>query len=129
MPLTQVRRDQALNKSEFHSRLRSWLEKNEDAKATIGPEATYGFTPWVYVRDGFRLFKLNADTEQQAVGQYLELLRQHDDDLRWEITASQQHKMTAVAYGPELRRLKPFHLYAAGIASAPRRSRRLRSAS
>ena len=127
MPLEQVRRDQAVNKSEFHGRIRDWLKHSDDA--TVGPKAAYGRRPWVYVRDGFRVFELNADTTREAVGQYLELLRQHDDDLRWEITASQRDKMTAVAYGPERRRLKPFYLYAAGIASALRPGRKPRSAS
>jgi hypothetical protein len=105
-----------LNKSEFHSRLKDfWLHSSDDE--TVGPKAAYGRRPWVYVRDGFRVFMLNADTKREAVGQYLQLLRQHDDDLRWEITASQQKKMTAVAYGPEQCRLKPFYLYAAGIAA------------
>lgn len=127
MPLTQVRRDQALNKSDFHSLLSDWLHNSNDE--TVGPKATYGRRPWIYVRDGFRVFMLNADTKREAVGQYLKLLRQHNDDLRWEITASQQNKMTAVAYGPERRRLKPFYLYTAGIARVPKGSRRPRSAS
>jgi hypothetical protein len=126
--LTRVRRDQALNKSEFHGRLRDfWLHSSDDG--TVGPRAAYGRIPWVYVRDGFRVFVLNADTKREAVGRYLELVKQHSDDLRWEITASQQDKMTAVLYGPERHRLKPFYLYAAGIASAPKRSRRPRSSS
>jgi len=128
LPLEQVRRDQALNKSGFHSRLADFWHHNAD-DATVGHEAAYGRTPWVYVRDGFRVFVLNADTTRKAVGRYLELVKQHGDDLQWGITASQQGKMTAVAYGPERYRLKPFYLYAAGIASATSRRRRPRPAS
>src|SRR5713226_6470783 len=121
MSLTQVRRDQALTKSEFHGRLRdSWLQNPDDT--TVGPKADYGRKPWVYVRDGFRVFVLNADTKREAVGRYLDLVNQYGDDLRWEIRASQQGKMTAVAYGPERCRLRSFYLYAVGIASATTRS-------
>ena len=110
MPLAQVRRDQALTKSAFHRQLRDfWLHNSDDE--TVGPNAALGFTPWVYVYDGPGLFKLNADTKRKAVGRYLKLVKQHSDDLRWEITASQRGKQTAVAYGPKGSPAKSFYLY------------------
>jgi hypothetical protein len=110
LPLTQVRRDQALNKSEFHSRLKVFWRRNSD-EAAVGPKAAYGGRPWVYVLDDRRIFVLNADTKRKAVGEYLELVERHSDDLRWEITASQRGRQTAVAYGPKGSPAKSFYLY------------------
>jgi hypothetical protein len=110
VPLTQVRRGQALNKSEFHRLLRDFSRHNSD-DATVGLKAAYGGRPWIYILDEGRVFVLNADTKGKAVGRYLELVKQHSDDLRWEITASQRGKQPAVAYGPKGSPAKSFYLY------------------
>ena len=128
MPLKEVRRNQALNKSEFHERLRDfWLHNSDDA--TVCPNAAYGRRPWIYILNEHRVFVLNADTKRKAVGEYLELVTQHSDDLRWELRPSQQGKMTAVAYGPHGLPVQSFYLYAADVASAPMRTQGPRSAS
>lgn len=112
MALEQVRRERALDKSEFHDRLRSWLAKADDV--VIGPEGVDGRTGWVYVRDGSDLFVLHADTPRNAVQAYLQLVAQFGDGIEWEIAESQRGKMTAVVYGPQKMRLRSFYLYAAG---------------
>jgi hypothetical protein len=112
MPLKQVPRDEALTKSEFHGRLRDWLNNTEEER--IGPENVDGRTSWVYVRDDTNVFGLHADTKRSAVDRYLQIVTLHSDDLRWEIAESQRGNMTTVVYGPERLRYKPFYLYATG---------------
>jgi len=128
LSLREVRRDQALNKSEFHKRLRDFCDHNSD-DATVCPNVDYGRRPWIYILDEHRVFVLNADTKRKAVGEYLDLVAQHPDDLRWELRPSQRGHMTAVAYGPDELPVQSFYLYATGKVSAPKRTQGPRSAS
>ena len=112
MPIERVGRDQAITKVQFHSRLRRWLDSTDDA--IIGPEDVDGRTSWIHVCDDSRMFVLHADTRREAVAFYLHLVELHGDGSIWEIAPSQRGKMTAVVYGPEKVRLKPFYLYVGG---------------
>jgi hypothetical protein len=112
MPLAQVRRREAVTKSEFHRRLRTWRDTTDDTQ--IGPVGGRGQTPWVHVRDGSGLFALNADTKRQGVEDYLQLVKLFGDDLQWKVVASRAGKMTALEYGPEGRSIRYFYLYVAG---------------
>jgi hypothetical protein len=109
--MERVRRDQALNKHEFHERLRNWFNTTDDF--VIGPGEVIGPTPWVYVRQGSGIYQLHADTPREAVGHYLQEVGSHGDDLQWEIVESQRGKMTALVYGPQKIRLTSFYLYVA----------------
>jgi hypothetical protein len=109
MPIERVGRDQAISKGQFHSRLRDWLDSTSDA--VVGPEGVHGRTSWIHVRDGSTMFVFHADTPREAVTFYLHLVELHGDDLAWEIAPSQRGNMTAVVYGPENVRHKPFYLY------------------
>jgi hypothetical protein len=128
LSLKEVRRAQALNKSTFHEQLRDFWRHNSD-DATVCPNYAYGRRPWVYILDEHRVFVLNADTKRKAVGEYLDLVTQHNDDLSWELRPSQRGKMTAVAYGPDGLFVQSFYLYAAGGASGTSHDPRRRSAS
>lgn len=109
MAMHQIRTKDAVTKSRFHSMLRQWIEDTNDE--TIGPEGIRGQTPWIHVRDGSTLFFLNADTRRKAVETYLQFVALHGDNIAWTIVPSQRGNMTAVAYGPEVIRHKPFYLY------------------
>ena len=109
MAIEQVRRADALNRSEFHRRLREWIDNSDDP--VIAPQIERGQTPWIYVRDTPRMFVLNADTGRPAVVSYLKLVERFGNDLKWEISASDRGNMTAVVYGPEEIRIKPFYFY------------------
>lgn len=109
--MERVLRDQALRKSEFHQRLRDWLDNTHES--VIGPEGIRGQTGWVYVRDGSDVFVLNADSRRKGVDGYLQMVSLHGNDLHWAITESQRGNMTAVVYGPEKLKQKWFYLYAA----------------
>jgi hypothetical protein len=109
MPLEQVPRDRALSKTEFHRRLRNWIESTDDA--TVGAEGVHPRTNWVHVYDGSDIFDLHADTRREFVEKYLQIVAIHGDDLQWELTESQRGKMSAVVYGPNKIREKSFYLY------------------
>jgi hypothetical protein len=107
--MEKVGRRNALSKTEFHQRIRDWLQNTDDT--VIGPEdSKYARTGWV-VRDRSDILVLNADTPRAAVNRYMGLVSQYGNDLRWDRAESERGNMTAVAYGPEKLRCKSFYLY------------------
>jgi hypothetical protein len=110
MPFERVGRNEALSKSEFHQRIRDWLDKTDDE--VIGPhDIKYPRTGWVHVRDGSDILVLNSDTPRDAVDRYFHMVTRFGNDLQWNRTESQQGKRTAVEYGPDKLRCKSFYLY------------------
>jgi hypothetical protein len=108
--MEQVRRREATSKSEFHQRLRDWLDNADDK--VIGPEGIN--TPELAgsnVRDGFNILVLNADTPRDAVDRYPDMVIRYGNDLQWNRAESQGREMTSVEYGPEKLRCKSFNLY------------------
>lgn len=79
MTLTEVPRDRAVTKSQFHAMLRAWLGATRDPG--IGPENMRGQTAWVHVREGSTMFALNADTKRESVSEYLDLVDAHGDEM------------------------------------------------
>jgi hypothetical protein len=108
MPLEQVRLNEAVDKSEFHSLLRDWLNSADDS--TIG-DADFGKSAWLHVRDAAARYRLNADTTRQGVAEYLQLVERYGDGLKWSVVANRDGVENAVAYGPESRRVRRFYLY------------------
>lgn len=109
MPLKRVRRTEAIDKAEFHRRLRFWLDCCDDKQ--IGSEQVVGVTDWIFVRQGSDLFALHADTKRSAVDAYMKLVNAQGDDMPWQVTTSNRGKGTAVVYGTREVRLTPFYLY------------------
>jgi hypothetical protein len=109
MPAERIKRGDAISKKRFHALLQRWIETTDEE--VVGPEDIDERTSWVHVREGGVVFGLHADTSRKAVRSYLQLVRFQDDDLAWEIVASQKGKMTALVYGPDRVRIKPFYLY------------------
>ena len=108
--MERVGRSEPLDKSEFHKRLRDWLDRTDNN--VIGPDdIKYPRTGWVHVRDGHRILVLNDDTPREAVDRYLRLVMRLGNDLQWNPAKSQRGKMTAVEYGPDKLRCKSFNLY------------------
>jgi hypothetical protein len=108
--MDKVSRREPLTKSEFHHRLREWLDKTDEN--TVGPLGIdYPRTGWVHIRDGSNVLVLNADTPRDAVREYLQMVTRVGDDLLWNRAESQRGKMTAVEYGPDGLRCKSFNLY------------------
>ncbi len=112
MPLRRVRRAEALDKQEFHRRLRFWLEYCDDQQ--VGSEDVPGVTDWIFVRQGSELFSLHADTKRKAVESYLKMVETYGDDMLWQPTTSKRGQGTAVVYGPDKVRHIPFYLYFRG---------------
>ncbi len=109
MPMERTGRGEWISKSEFHSRLRRWFRDTNDA--VIGDPDAHALTAWVWVRDGHRLARLNADTTRDAVAAYLELVRTLPE-IDWSIVPSARGHPTKIAFGPDRIVLPAFHLYA-----------------
>lgn len=110
MPMQRVGRGEWIGKGEFHSRLRRWLRDTDEE--LIGDADAHALTAWVWIRDGHRLARLNADTTRQAVNDYLELVRSAPGELEWSIVPSARGHFTKIAFGPDRVILPSFHLYA-----------------
>jgi hypothetical protein len=108
--MQRVGRGDWIAKAEFHSRLRRWYRDTDDA--VVGDPAAHALTAWIWIRDGHRLARLNADTTREAVGLYLELVRSLPGDVEWSIVTSARGNLTKIAFGPERVILPAFHLYA-----------------
>ena len=111
MPMDRVTLREALNRREFHRRLKEWLENTDDP--AVGPEG-YGQNGLVHVSDGESIFKLNTDTKRHGVQAYMQLLAQHGDGIDWHVTTSQRGNSTAVTYGPNRLHISGFYLYLVG---------------
>ncbi len=115
MSMDRVRQSEAISKSEFHTRLRTWYTGTDER--TIGPPAVDERTAWVHVRDGNSVYKLHADAHREAVAAYLALVDRHGDDLAWTVTPNKQGRENAVGFGPEAVRSEPWlYLYLVGPA-------------
>lgn len=110
MPMDRTGRPDWISKAEFHSRLRRWLRDTDEP--VIGDPDAHALTAWVWVRDGHRLARLNADTTRDAVDEYLALLRTVPGDVEWSIVPSARGNLTKIAFGPDRVILPSFHLYA-----------------
>lgn len=109
MPLPRKGRNDPLTKAALHKRLRRWLSTTDEA--IVGDPDVQGRTPWVYVRDGDRLFRLHADAGREAVRAYLAFVEEHGDAIEWTVVPNARGNPNAVAHGPDRERLTPFYLY------------------
>lgn len=119
MPMDRIARAEWISKSEFHSRLRRWYRETDES--VVGDPDADNRTAWVWIRDGHRLARLNADTTREAVGEYLELLRSLPGEIDWHVVPSARGNLTKIAFGPARVTLPAFHLYA-DPATVPARS-------
>lgn len=110
MPMERTGRQDWISKGEFHIRLRRWYRQTADT--VVGDPAADKRTAWVWVRDGHRLARLNADTTRDAVGEYLALVRSAPADIEWHVVPSARGRLTKIAFGPDRIILPSFHLYA-----------------
>jgi hypothetical protein len=109
MPLERLGRADWILKGEFHSRLRRWYEDTDEN--LVGDPDAHALTAWIWVRDGHRLARLNADTTRDAVGEYLSLVRSLPrGDMEWSIVPCARGNFTKVAFGPDRVVLPSFHL-------------------
>lgn len=109
MPLERVSRADWITKAELHDRLAHWLSETEED--LVGDPRAHRRTAWVWVRDGHTLAKLHADTTRQAVAEYLVLVGLHQRRLEWTVIPSSTGHLTKIAFGPERRTIRNFHLY------------------
>jgi hypothetical protein len=110
MPMDRTGRAEWISKGEFHSRLRRWYRESDEP--VIGDPDADNRTAWIWVRDGHRLARLNADTTREAVAEYLSLIRSLPGEVDWHVVASARGNLTKIAFGPDRVVLPSFHLYA-----------------
>ena len=67
--------------------------------------------PWIYIRDGNRLYNIHADSTREGTVRYLDLVRQHGDSLIWTVVRSQRGKLTKVGFGPAEEIIEGFYVY------------------
>jgi len=63
-----------LTKRVLHDRLREWSKTSE--KRIDGGTASDNRARWIYIRDGNHLYNIHADTIQEGVRHYLDLVGQ-----------------------------------------------------
>jgi hypothetical protein len=98
------------SKQEFTTLLRRWYEcTSEDV---IGPSASQGRTPWLWLQVGDVECHLNADTKRLGVQRYLELVERHSPGMAWHIRLNQNGiNINKVCFGPGIERIRGFYLY------------------
>lgn len=111
MPMQRVRggNRNALTKPVFHARLRDWL--NEGEARIDGETASDNRAPWVYIRDGNRLFNIHADSTYEGVKHYLRLVDFYGDGLTWSVVLSKRGHPTKGGFGPEKEVIEGFYVY------------------
>ena len=109
MPMQRLGRGEWITTPEFHARLRRWFRDTDDP--VVGDPDAHARTAWVWIRDGHRLARLNADTTRSAVADYLVLLRAAPAELEWSVVPSARGRNTKIAFGPDRIVLPSFHLY------------------
>jgi hypothetical protein len=107
--MQRVKRKEAISRGEYHSRLRKWhAETNEQHIGEF--EKGKRVPPWIFIRDGKRLFSQDADASREVVGEYLKLLDQQGEDLRWTVVLSDRGYKSRVAPGNPPERI-PVYIY------------------
>ena len=118
MSMERVSRGAWITKVEFHARLGRWYRETTDP--VIGDPGADRRTAWLWIRDGHRLARLFADTNREAVGEYLLLLAQLRGAVDWHVVESAAGQHTKIAFGPDRVVLDGFHLYADPRTVSPR---------
>ncbi len=108
MPIERISRSDAIDRGTLYLLLSDWLQSTSES--TISPPDAFGPMPWLYVRDGGKLFRLHADTRREGVREYLTLV-EGPSALEWSIAANQRGKENAVVFGPDRRKIPYFYLY------------------
>jgi len=109
MPLVPTSQSQPLSKSEFHTRLREWIETTNESR--VGDPDDDNRKPCAYISDGGKVFRLHSDTKRKGVEEYLTIVDARGDDLPWYIVESRTGKKVAVAFDSDSSPLHHFYLY------------------
>lgn len=110
--LTKVSRGSPISRSALHERLRAWVVGASDLGVIGDTEPpNQKRTPWIWINEDLRLYRLHADTTGAGVRRYLALVTEHGEGLLWTIVDSQRGNPTKVAFGPSLERIPGFFLY------------------
>lgn len=109
MPIRKIAKTDAVSRLQLNEMLQRWIHETNEKQ--IGDESVQGRSPWVYIKEGGRVFRLHADTKRAGVREYLRMAEDHDSEAEWHIFRNRRGRMNSVAFGPELIRPEGFYLY------------------
>ena len=110
--MERITKADALSRERFHEELRDWMAHNQTG-ATIGDADGYGGKAWLWIKYLGNRYHLNADTTHSGVAEYLGLLAEHEENLRWAVVANARGGNNKVAFGPDQDTIAGFYLYRA----------------
>ena len=90
--LSRIRQNEAISKPEFNNLLEYWY--NNSNKDRITEIDVIGVTPWIFIKDGERTYRLHADTRREGVEEYLNNYKNSD----WVIVENNVGNLNAVAF-------------------------------
>ncbi|WLT40550.1 hypothetical protein NON20_25495 (plasmid) [Synechocystis sp. B12] len=97
------------SKSDFNKALSQWYDKTDEV--TIG-DTSYSQASWIFIKLEMYDFYLNADTKRIGVFDYLQMLKQYEQDLPWHIVENARNsKINKVVFGDDFNRISGFYLY------------------
>lgn len=109
MPIRKIAKADAVSRHLLNEMLQQWLRETDEKQ--IGDESVQGRSPWVYIKEGGRVFRVHADTKRSGVKEYLQIVKDHEPEAVWHIVRNQRGRMNSVAFGPELIKPRGFYLY------------------
>src|SRR4051812_36055370 len=86
------------SKAEFTELLRWWHETTQEK--TVGDGGPFSGKAWIWVRAGGERCHLNADSNRDGIGRYLELARAHGPDLPWYVVANTRGRVNKIVVEP-----------------------------
>ncbi|WP_199303580.1 MULTISPECIES: hypothetical protein [unclassified Synechocystis] len=97
------------SKSDFNKALSQWYNKTDEV--TIG-DTSYSQASWIFIKLGMYDFQLNADTKRIGVFDYLQILKQYEQDLPWHIVENTRNsKINKAVFGEDFKKISGFYLY------------------
>jgi hypothetical protein len=113
-----VRGTRVASKAALASLLQRWyVETTEDR---IGPAATYGGQPWIWVDLDPCPVKLNADTRREAVGDYLDDVAARGAEVPWRVVRNGRGRVNKVVYRSDYATVPGWYCYLAHEVAEPR---------
>jgi len=93
----------------FDAWLSNWY-KNTNEK-TVGEIGNFGQQAFLWIEENEVKYRLNADTKREGVKEYLDLLDENNNSIKWTVVANLKGKMNKVAFGDNKIKIRGFYLY------------------
>lgn len=103
-----------MSREVFHAQLREWFAATAPVD-TVGDAKGYKGKPWVWIKHFGNRYHLNADTTYPGVAEYLGLLAEHGEEIRWSVVENVRGARNKVAFGPDQTIISGFYMYRAQV--------------